>query len=138
MHGLRGDFDDGDALLDEAANLAGTSRVAAAPDRPRAWTTPPRSSGDPESGRPLFESAYAHALADRALLPRRRRRAHGRARRRRRHGFVDWTRRGIELAELDEGAAYWAGPLLNNLGWEYYDIGEFEPALDAFERALVA
>ncbi len=25
---------------------------------------------------------------------------------------------------------------LNNLGWEYFDAGEHEQALDAFERAL--
>ena len=55
-----------------------------------------------------------------------------------RESFVDWTSRGIELAETHEPAAYWAGPLLNNLGWEYFEAGELEPALDAFERALQA
>jgi tetratricopeptide (TPR) repeat protein len=84
----------------------------------------------------LFESAYAGALAAEqffmaadaahmvALVAADR------------DGFVDWTRRGIELAETHEAAAYWAGPLLNNLGWEYFEAGELSPALDAFERAL--
>ena len=53
-----------------------------------------------------------------------------------RDDVVDWTSRGIELAETHEPAAYWAGPLLNNLGWEHYEAGELEAALDAFERAL--
>ena len=53
-----------------------------------------------------------------------------------RAGFVAWTNRGIELAESSEAAAYWLGPLLNNLGWELFDAGEHEQALEAFERAL--
>jgi tetratricopeptide (TPR) repeat protein len=52
--------------------------------------------------------------------------------------LVAWTHRGIELAEAHDEAAYWAGPLLNNLGWEHYEAGELEQALDAFERALLA
>jgi hypothetical protein len=53
-----------------------------------------------------------------------------------REGFVAWTNRGLELAERAPAAAYWAGPLLNNLGWEYFDGEEFELALELFERAL--
>src|SRR5262249_35401639 len=37
-----------------------------------------------------------------------------------------------------EDASYWRGPLLNNLGWEYYEAGDYGAALDAFERALDA
>jgi tetratricopeptide (TPR) repeat protein len=33
---------------------------------------------------------------------------------------------------------YWLGPLLNNLGWHYYESGDYESALDALERALAA
>jgi tetratricopeptide (TPR) repeat protein len=53
-----------------------------------------------------------------------------------REGFVEWTTRGIRLAEEHDDASYWAGPLLNNLGWEYYEAGELEHALAAFERSL--
>ena len=137
VHGLRGDFADGDALLDEAASLGGqspevTARIELERGRLR------RSGGDPEAARPLFEAAHADALeteqyflaADAAhmvaLVAGNR------------EGFVDWTQRGIDIAETYEGAAYWVGPLLNNLGWEYYDAGDFELALDAFERALAA
>ena len=55
-----------------------------------------------------------------------------------RDDFVEWTQRGIELAELHDDASYWLGPLLNNLGWEHYEAGDLESALDAFERALAS
>jgi tetratricopeptide (TPR) repeat protein len=51
-------------------------------------------------------------------------------------GFRHWTERGLDLAEAHETAAYWAGPLLNNIGWDSFDAGELEPALAAFEKAL--
>jgi tetratricopeptide (TPR) repeat protein len=137
VEGLRGDFEAGDRLLDAAVELAGSSEVAFARielERGRLR----RSSGDVHEALPLFESAFARALgagqffiaADAAHMaalasPDR-------------EGFVSWTQRGIELAERHVGASYWVGPLLNNLGWEYYDAGELEPALDAFERALSA
>jgi tetratricopeptide (TPR) repeat protein len=48
----------------------------------------------------------------------------------------NWTQRGLELGEREPTAAYWAGPLLNNLGWAYFDAGEHAHALELFERAL--
>ena len=135
--GLRGDFGAADELLDEAGALAderGLARIRVDLERGRVR----RSSGDPVAARPLFESAYALSLdehqhfiaADAAhmvalVAPDRA-------------AFVDWTNRGIELAETHEAASYWAGPLLNNLGWEHYEAGDVELALDAFERALQA
>jgi tetratricopeptide (TPR) repeat protein len=55
-----------------------------------------------------------------------------------RAGRVEWTRRGMELAQrsADPQIGEWLGPLLTNLGWEYFASGDFSPALDAFERAL--
>jgi tetratricopeptide (TPR) repeat protein len=137
VHGLRGHFDEGDALLDEAASrreLDGVTLARIPLERGRLR----RSSGDPESARPLFEAAYAGALAaqqyflaaDAAHMVALVAGDH--------EGFVDWTRRGIELAERHEPASYWLGPLLNNLGWEHYEAGELESALGAFERALAA
>jgi tetratricopeptide (TPR) repeat protein len=137
VHGLRGSFDEGDALLDEASGLADRRSLAAARvDLERGRLR--RSSGDARAALPLFESAYAVALdagaayvaADAAHMaalaaPDR-------------DGLVAWTRRGIEVAETHEGAAYWLGPLQNNLGWEYYEAGDYEPALAAFRAALAA
>lgn len=137
IEGLRGDFDRGETLVDEAETLAGDSLVArtsVALERGRLR----RSSGNPEAALPLFESAVATALegedyfiaADAMHMAALA--APGR------DGFIAWTQRGIDLAEEHDTARYWLGPLLNNLGWEYYEAGDLEPALDAFERALRA
>jgi tetratricopeptide (TPR) repeat protein len=139
VRGLRGEFGEGDRLLDEAEALnassaAARTRVQLERGRLR------RSSGDPQAALPLFESAFATALkggeeylagdaAHMAALAAPDR-----------EGVLSWTSRGIELAEgaADPEAAYWLGPLLNNLGWEYFEREEYGSALDAFERALTA
>lgn len=139
VEGLRGRFDEGEQFVREADAIAGASPAATARvqlERGRLR----RSSGDDESARPLFESAFAIALdagerflavdaAHMAALV-----APDRA------GMLSWTERGIEIAEEsdDPEVSYWLGPLLNNLGWEYYESGEYEPALEAFQRALEA
>ena len=135
--GLRGDFEEGHRLLDEAAARARDSAIARAYidlERGRLH----RSSGDPAAALPLFESAFAEALranqyfvavdaAHMAALAAADR-----------ESFLAWTQRGIDLAEERESASYWLGPLLNNLGWEYYEAADYALALDAFERALRA
>ncbi len=133
VEGLRDHFEEGDRLLDELAGEA-DPRVRIRVDLERGRLR--RSSGDKESALPLFESAYASAreagedwlAADAAHMcalaaPDR-------------EGFLEWTSRGLELAESSEAAAYWLGPLLNNLGWEHFDAGEHQQALEVFERAL--
>lgn len=137
VEGLRERFAEGDRLLDEAAGLAGSSvaaRVRLELERGRLR----RSSGDREAALPLFESAFMLAAdggegflaADAAHMaalaaPDRQ-------------GLLEWTQRGVDVAEADPLAEYWLGPLLNNLGWDYFEAGEYEPALAAFERALQA
>ena len=135
--GLRGDFEEGDRLLDEARTHGRESAVAQAYiDLERGRLR--RSSGDSAAALPLFESAFAEALranqyfvavdaAHMAALAAADR-----------EGFLAWTQRGIDLAEERESASYWLGPLLNNLGWEYYEAADYALALDAFERALRA
>ena len=111
-------------MLDEAAELAPGSDVA------RVWIDLERgrlrrSSGDREAAFPLFESAFATAqvagegfaagdAAHMAALAAPDR-----------EGFVAWTQRGVALAEENEAASYWLGPLLNNVGWEHYEAGEY-------------
>lgn len=138
IEGLRSDFDSCERLLQEAEALAGQDaivRVRIELERGRRL----RSSGDPAASLPLFEAAFDYARAvgeyhfagdaahmcalavseDRAAMEK-------------------WTQRGLELGEREPDAAYWAGPLLNNLGWAYFDAGEHEHALELFERALEA
>jgi tetratricopeptide (TPR) repeat protein len=53
-------------------------------------------------------------------------------------GFRAWTTLGIELGEREPAAAYWRGPLLNNLGWKLHGDGGHAEALAVFEQALKA
>ncbi|NUR76605.1 MAG: tetratricopeptide repeat protein [Thermoleophilia bacterium] len=133
VEGLRGDFDTCEQLLREAEMLAGdsdTARVRVDLERGRKL----RSSGDGAASVPLFKSAFARALeaelhylaGDAAhmvaiAVPEE---------------MLEWTERGLALADAQPDAAYWTGPLLNNLGWHHYEAGDHEAALTAFERAL--
>ena len=132
VRGLREDYDAGDQLLDEVTEDDARVRIRVDLERGRLR----RSSGDKEAALPLFERAFAAAVAagedwlagDAAHMaalaaPDR-------------DGFAAWTNRGLELADRSSDAAYWAGPLLNNLGWEHFDAEEYEKALSLFERAL--
>jgi tetratricopeptide (TPR) repeat protein len=135
VESLRGAFEACETLLEEAELLAGDDQLARVRiDLERGRKL--RSGGDADVATPLFESAFARARAnglyflagDAAHMvalsdPDR---------------VVEWTQRGLELAEAEPDAAYWAGPLLNNLGWHYFENSEFDEALAAFERALAA
>jgi tetratricopeptide (TPR) repeat protein len=132
LQGLREDYAAGDRLLDEVAEETARVRIRVDLERGRLR----RSAGDREAALPLFERAFAaaeaageHWLAGDA--------AHMAALAASdRDGFAAWTNRGLELAARSEAAAYWEGPLLNNLGWEHFDAEEYEQALEVFERAL--
>jgi Tfp pilus assembly protein PilF len=137
VEGLRGDFEACERLLDEAEPLANSSAVATIRlelERGRMF----RSSGDPEAALPLFQSAFErareageHYLAGDAAHMCAIAVSDTEA-------MEDWTQRGLELGEKEPEAAYWAGPLLNNLGWHHYEAGDYAAALDAFQRALIA
>ncbi len=49
-----------------------------------------------------------------------------------------WNTRALELAERshDRAARRWRASLLNNLGWSWYDAGDYAAALRSFRRAL--
>ena len=132
VQSLQDDFDGCEQLLQEAEALTDTGVAGVRIDLERGRKL--RSSGDGAAAAPLFERAYANAreIGDAYLAgdaahmtaistPDR---------------MVEWTERGLELAESEPDGAYWAGPLLNNLGWHYFEAGEHEAALETFERAL--
>ena len=136
VEGLRDDFDTCDRLLEQAERLAGSSAVAKVRiDLERGRML--RSSGDPERALPLFKAAFARANeSDEHYLAGDAAHMCALAVSDDRAAMEEWTQRGLELAEREQSAAYWAGPLLNNLGWAYFDTGEHEHALELFERAL--
>lgn len=137
--GLQGRFDEGHALLDEAAlllegepELRAHVRIALERGRLR------NSSGDPAAAVPHFDKAFAisertgdvnlgidalHMLGIAAPPDER----------------LAWNERALAAAEraTDPAARRWQGPLLNNIGWTYHDQGEFETALRYFERSVI-
>jgi tetratricopeptide (TPR) repeat protein len=136
VEGLRSDFDACERLLHEAERLAGSSAVAKVRiDLERGRKL--RSTGDPAAALPLFEAAFARACAaGEFYLAGDAAHMCALAVSGDRSAMEDWTQRGLDLGEREPDAAYWVGPLLNNLGWAYFDAGEHEQALELFERAL--
>jgi tetratricopeptide (TPR) repeat protein len=128
--GLQERYDEAHAVLDGLAADDAEVRCRVALERGRLW----RSSGDPEAARPFFETAAEVAPTDSLridawhmvalVLPRPE--------------STEVTGRALEAARAsDEPAAQaWEASLLNNLGMEHADDGDFAAALPVFEDAL--
>jgi tetratricopeptide (TPR) repeat protein len=52
---------------------------------------------------------------------------------------LEWNLKALEYAEKSQQprAQKWLGSLYNNIGWTYHDMGQYERALDIFQKALV-
>lgn len=128
--GLQERYDEGHAVLDALDSDDAEVRCRVALERGRLW----RSAGDPDAARPFFESAADLAPADSLrvdawhmlalVLPRPE--------------STDLTRRALETARgsSEPAARAWEASLLNNLGMEHADDGDFAGALPVFEEAL--
>jgi tetratricopeptide (TPR) repeat protein len=132
VRSLQDDFDGCEGLLQEAEALSADGLVRVRVDLERGRKL--RSGGDGASAAPLFEAAFARACelgefflaGDAAHMVAISDESE----------MLEWTERGLALGESEPDAAYWAGPLLNNLGWFFYEQGDFERALETFQRAL--
>jgi tetratricopeptide (TPR) repeat protein len=134
--GLQREFTDAHLMLDEVEKQlsidSSRPRVRYLLERGRVFN----SLGQPEQARPFFEQAMimaqelkedfyavdaAHMLAI-AADPA---------------SSLDWNLRAIQMAEssADEKARGWLGSLYNNTGWSYHDMGDFESALEIFQKA---
>jgi tetratricopeptide (TPR) repeat protein len=95
------------------------------------------SSGESEKAKPLFEKAVTIALEKKEdffaidaihmmqiVEPPEKQ--------------LEWAERAIELAEksTDKRAQKWLGPLYNNTGWSYFDLKQFEKAMEYFQKSL--
>lgn len=51
---------------------------------------------------------------------------------------LGWNLKALELAETTTNprARQWLGSLTNNIGWTYYDLGDYSQALALFEKAV--
>lgn len=134
--GLAGDYSAAHALLDQAMDLAGDDAAGLARcaiERGRLYN----SAGHKDAARPLFGEAWrlarearAHALAADA--------AHMNAIAGTLGDAIEWTATGLAYVDDHPEAEIWSGPLLNNLGWSWFDAGRYEDALPVFEQAVTA
>lgn len=137
--GLQRQFDEAHATLDgveaQLADLPVRVRIRYLLERGRVY----RSSGKVDVARPFFLEAWevaqpagednyaidaAHMLAIIEPPAEQRR----------------WHQLAIDLTEqtADPEAKKWAGSLNNNLGWSYFEEGEYTAALACFTKALAA
>jgi tetratricopeptide (TPR) repeat protein len=132
---LQKKFTEAHEILDKAMRLINAEhirpRIRYMLERGRTYN----SSGEFEKARELFHAAYMQAekynednLAIDAVHML---------------GIVDkgedslkWNNLAIEMAEKtpDKNAKGWLGSLYNNTGWTYHDMGEFNKALELFEK----
>jgi tetratricopeptide (TPR) repeat protein len=134
--GLQREFDAAHALLDEVEGRlddTATARVRYLLERGRVFN----SAGSPEEAAPLFEQAFDQARRndDDALAIDA---AHMMGIVEDGERALEWNLRALEMAEgtEDDGAARWRGSLYNNIGWTYDDMGDYERALQLFEKGV--
>lgn len=137
--GLQRRFDEAHATLDEVQALltatTARARIRYLLERGRVFN----SAGKAAAARPLFLEAWergqqagedfytidaAHMLGIIEAPAEQRR----------------WNRLALALTEqtADPRAKKWLGSLSNNLGWSYFEQGEYTTALDYFYQALAA
>jgi tetratricopeptide (TPR) repeat protein len=135
--GLQRKFEEAHATLDAVETLLTedlvVARVRYLLERGRVFN----SSNKPEDAKPLFLEAWEVALAngqDYYALDA----AHMMAIVEPPEGQLTWADKAMDLAERsqDERARRWLGPLYNNTGWTYHDLGEYDRALALFEKSL--
>lgn len=110
-----------------------TARIRLLLERGRTFN----SAGDTDSARPLFKEAWElarHAGEDYHAVDA----AHMLGICEPADASLMWNNRAMEAAEAsgDSRAREWLGPLYNNTGWTYHDAGEYEKALERFEKGL--
>jgi tetratricopeptide (TPR) repeat protein len=135
--GLQGRFDAAHKTLDAVEQMLTDDMVVARVryllERGRVFN----SSNEPENAKSLFLEAWEIARAngeDYYALDA----AHMMAIVEPPEGQLVWADKAMEVAEKtqDERARKWLGPLYNNTGWTYHDLGQYDKALELFEKSL--
>ena len=136
--GLQRDFDGAHELLDEAETIA-------PPDCTKAWVRiwlergrTLRSSGKKDEAHPYFLKAYVQSHKAGGMDGLMIDAVHMLALVVDPDDSLQWNELAIDLAEKsdDPDAKKWLGSLYNNTGWSHHSKGNFEAALDYWERQL--
>lgn len=135
--GLQRKFDDAHATLDSVEKRLDNSepvvKVRYLLERGRVLN----SSGKADEAKPLFlqawETGQAAAEDDYAVDA-----AHMLGIVTTGEDALAWNLKALKLAEQSKSprARNWLGSLYNNIGWTYHDRGQYDRALDLFEKAL--
>ena len=136
--GLQAHFDDAHSTLNRAESLLTpeltTAKVRYLLERGRVFN----SSGDKTQALPLFMDAWETAKSaneDFYAVDA----AHMLAIITDGTDAMNWHMKAIAYAEVSSQsrARNWLGSLYNNIGWTYFDMGDYPAALDIFRKALV-
>lgn len=136
--GLQRKFDEAHKILDVAEKLITPdmhlARVRYLLERGRTYN----SSKVYDKARELFLNAYKLSDAnnfDRYTIDA----AHMMGIVEKGEGSLKWNEIAMKHAEksTDEKAKAWLGSLYNNTGWTYHDMGEYDKALDLFEKNVM-
>jgi tetratricopeptide (TPR) repeat protein len=133
--GLQGQFEQAHATLDLAeTHLTVETHLARGRillERGRALN----SSGSAEKSIPLFLEALTVAR-DHDLFYHAVDAAHMLGIVEKPERALEWNLKAIAMAEQtsDERARGWLGPLYNNTGWTFHDLGRFDQAMELFQK----
>ena len=135
--GLQRRFDDGHAILDSVVFMLDTTpavvRIRYLLERGRLYN----SAGRADTSKVFFLEAWGEAMEHSEdaycvdalhmlgiVTPPKEQ--------------LRWNVKAMAYAEQskNEKARRWLGPLYNNIGWSYHDLGEYEKALELFEKSL--
>ena len=132
-YSIRNLGEEGKPWLERAAALASS-------DEPRGWSryllvkgVYQREEDNRESATATFENLYNYCLIH-DLHRRAVNAAHMLAIAAEPEAQINWGLKGIRAAEAG-GFDEWLGPLWNNLGWTYEDLGRNDESLDALIKA---
>jgi tetratricopeptide (TPR) repeat protein len=133
--GLQSKFDEAHKTLDEITTLPKDDRIQVRYLLERG--RPFNSAHEPDKAKSLFLEAYRLAKsikADFYCIDA----AHMLAIIETPEKQLEWHEVCFELCNetTDERAKKWLWSVSNNLGWTYHDLGKFEAALEAFQKAL--
>lgn len=135
--GLQQKFKEANTLLDEVENELSEAypiaRIRYLLERGRTLN----SSGNPEDSKALFLEAWTLGQAIKADFHTVDA-AHMMGIVEKPENQLVWSEKALRLAEnsADSRTRGWLGSLYNNIGWTYHDLGDYEKALEIFERAL--